>query len=189
MDTYCASPAATCCCADDGVQPIDVTLLLEDGTDRRHRRRRPAAACGSTPAVCWCCRASSTSTATRSSGRCSRAPAWISRRHRAGRHRVAVARERHHHRVPRHHAVVGAGAAQPDAWRALLDALDGAALDLRHAGASAVGGVQPRCAGDGAGRYRGRARASGGVQRPHAVDPEEARTTRSRARNTAIAPA
>ena len=46
------------------------------------------------------------------------------RRHRAARHRGAVAGERHHHRVPRRDAVVGAGAAQPDAWQALLDALE-----------------------------------------------------------------
>ena len=49
----------------------------------------------------------------------------------------------------------------------------GAALDLRHARASALGGVQPRCARHRAGRYRGGARASAGLQRPHAADPEE----------------
>ncbi len=51
------------------------------------------------------------------------------------------------------------------AWRAHMD--------LRHAGAPAMGGVQPRRAGHRAGRYRRRAGAPGGVQRPYALDPEE----------------
>ena len=51
------------------------------------------------------------------------------------------------------------------------DRAGGGTLDLRHAGASAVGGVQPRRAGHRAGGYRGGTGASAGVQRPHRRDP------------------
>ena len=81
----------------------------------------------------------------------------FSARPRAGRYRGAIAGQRHHHRLSRHHVVVGAGIAQPGCVACVARRVAGAAMDLRHARASALGGVQSRCAGNGAGRHRGRA--------------------------------
>ena len=125
-------------------------------------------------AICWCCRASSTSTAMRSSASCSRG--------RASDFAADIALHDTEAQLLAN-GITTAFHGVTLSWEPGLRSLDGvagaarcaggAALDLRHARASALGGVQPRRAGHRAGRHRGRTRASGGVQRPHAVDPEE----------------
>ena len=91
----------------------------------------------------------------------------------AARHRIPVAGQRHHHRLPRRHPVVGAWIAQPDRVARAAGCARCRHLDLRHARPSALGSLQPGRPGNRARRYRGRPRASAGVQRSHAVNTEE----------------
>jgi alpha-D-ribose 1-methylphosphonate 5-triphosphate diphosphatase PhnM len=51
-------------------------------------------------------------------------------RYRAAGYRAAVARQRHHHRVPRGHAVVGTGSARPGCVAGNDDRAGGGKLDL-----------------------------------------------------------
>ena len=105
-----------CCCPATGCGPWRLTLA-ERAASRRSIAPGPGGGrlgCNSTPPACWCCRGSSTSTATRSNARCSRGRASISRC--ASRSKIPSAQLLANGITTafhRRHPVVGTRAAQP----------------------------------------------------------------------------